>query len=164
MLNLLKAFAFYRNNFDVYTDGSSKDGKSSWAFVVTKNGKKVFECSQSIPYATCNRVELIAAIEALKYFRKKSTVKILSDSRILVDAFKQDFQRQRPFAYEKEFQTLDALCAHHNVSFHWIKAHSGNAFNERCDELCVESRTSRLLSAADNNLDGKFQTCRKSLT
>ncbi len=135
-----KKFFCIDRSYNVYTDGSSKDGKSSWAFVVVKNGKKLFESSGSRSYTACNRMELIAAIQALKCFKKKSTVHIFSDSRILVDAFKQGFGRYRPRAYEEEFQILDALCEQHSVNFQWIKAHSGNVFNERCDELCIESR------------------------
>jgi ribonuclease HI len=95
-------------------------------------------------------MEFQAAIEALKFFKTGTDLNIYSDSRLLVDAlnFKiekwqaQDWQeKQRPVFNAEQFKKIYELKKLHIINWHWIKAHSSNKYNDRCDELCILARS-----------------------
>lgn len=123
---------------EIYTDGSSKDGIGSWAFVISRKGKVLSEKSGRMRRANSNAMELQAAIEALKAVPQGSKINLFSDSRILVDAMQTG---EGPSAFQGQISALLSLVGNCNIKWHWVKAHSGNKLNERCDELCVAART-----------------------
>lgn len=122
---------------EIYTDGSSKRGVGSWAYVVSRRGKCVVENSGRNRRANSNRMEFQAAIEALSSVPKNSKVKLFSDSRILVNTMKLG---AGPQAHQAQIETLLRLNLSHRVEWQWVKAHNGNKWNERCDELCTLAR------------------------
>lgn len=126
------------NLLEIYTDGSSKDGWGSWAYVICRNGKIVVEKSGRIQKGASNIMELQAAIEALLALPEKSQLTLFSDSRILIDAMKLG---EVPAAFQAQINTLLSLSKKHKIQWQWVKAHRGNPFNERCDELCVLARS-----------------------
>lgn len=144
MWNFLKRFT--NQPLEIFTDGSSKRGIGAWAFVVSINGKITYEASGVVKKAGNNRMELQAAIEALKWLASSSRVIIYSDSRILIDAITLEIPQWKAMGWEKKgnrpvinldlFQELDAFNQKHEITWKWIKAHSGIELNERCDELC----------------------------
>lgn len=126
------------STLEIYTDGSSKDGLGSWSYVVSQSGKSIAENSGCVRHGNSNVMEFQAAIEALSTAPANSKVKLFSDSRILVDAMK---FREGPNTYQTQIDTLLRLSQKHKIQWQWIKAHNGNKFNERCDELCILART-----------------------
>ena len=99
---------------------------------------------------TNNRMELLAAIEGLKALKYKCKVSLFSDSKYLVDAFNEGWiynweKRNWRKSDKKEVLNLDLwkalleLANKHDVTWHWVKGHSGNEENERCDKLAVEA-------------------------
>jgi ribonuclease HI len=122
---------------EIYTDGSSKNGVSSWAYVISKRGKIVREKSGTARRAGNNAMEFQAVIEALSSVRENSKIVLYSDSKILIDAM---IEEKGPAAFRNQIEILLALKAKHKISWRWIKAHNGNEFNERCDRLCAEAR------------------------
>lgn len=127
------------STIEIYTDGSSKDGWGAWAYVISRTGKRVTENSKAIRRANSNTMEFQAAIEALKSLPENSKVILYSDSRILVDTMKSGVG---PHAYKEQIEMLLQLGQLHKIQWQWIKAHNGNKWNERCDELCILSRNS----------------------
>lgn len=139
LVKMKKIFAlfFKRNPIEIYTDGSSKNGWGSWAFVLLKNGKMTSESSGRVRRGSSNQMEFCAAIEALSSLDSKSQVLMHTDSRILIDAAT---KMKWPLAMSQEKQRLTELMDFHSVKWKWIRAHSGNKYNERCDELCILAR------------------------
>ena len=122
---------------EIYTDGSSKDGFGSWAYVISKRGKLLQERFGRVRGANSNTMEFQAAVEALKSLSQDSKITLYSDSRILVDAM---ISGDGPRAHQDQLDLLLDLAKRHRIQWKWIKAHSGHVLNERCDELCKLAR------------------------
>lgn len=132
-------FDFIRRYFtlEIYTDGGSKDGVGTWAYVITKRGKCISENAGRARCSNSNTMEFQAAIEALSSIPKNSTVTVLTDSKVLIDTVTTG---QGHASFLKQIDTLLSLSQIHTIQWQWVKAHNGNKFNERCDELCTQSR------------------------
>ncbi len=138
MLSLFKNFIqnqVLKATFQVYTDGSEKNGWGSWAFVITKNNIVIHEASGRERQASSNQMEFQAALNALKFLPKNSRAEVYTDSRILIQAMQ---KKKQPKAFLA--QTTEILSLDRKITWHWVKAHSGVRFNERCDELCILAR------------------------
>ncbi|MFN8790773.1 MAG: RNase H family protein [Bdellovibrionales bacterium] len=122
---------------EIYTDGSSKDGFGSWAYVISKRGKLLLEKSGRVRGANSNTMEFQAALEALRSLSQDSKITLYSDSKILVDAM---IWGDGPRAHQDQLDLLLDLAKRHRIQWKWIKAHSGHLLNERCDELCRLAR------------------------
>ena len=106
---------------------------------------------------TNNRMEVLAAITGLGTLREQYDVTLYSDSKYLVDAIEKGWaQRWKANGWrrnKKEFalntdlwEELLNLCDRHIVKFKWVKGHSGNIENERCDQLAVQAANGRQLT------------------
>lgn len=133
-MNKLRSYSV----FEIYTDGSSKGAVGSWAYVISRNGKCIVENSGRVRRANSNSMEFQAAIEALGFFPENSNITLFSDSRILVDAMKKGHPVR---AHQTQIEALMHFNDKHKIKWQWVKAHSGNKLNERCDELCTLART-----------------------
>lgn len=132
---------------DVYTDGacSGNPGRGGYgAILMYKTFRK--ECSGGFARTTNNRMEIYAAIAALEALREPCEVMLYSDSRYLVDAVSKHWlsawkrrgwkkQDNEPVLNVDLWQKLMQLMEIHKVTFHWVKGHASNEFNNRCDEL-----------------------------
>lgn len=134
-----KAISFFKSfsTLEIYTDGGSKDGVGSWAYVITKRGQLIEEKSARIRRANSNSMEFQAAIEAVSSLKVHSKMTLFSDSKVLIDAMNSG---AGPQAHQEQLETLNQLNQKHKIKWQWVKAHSGNVFNERCDELCSLAR------------------------
>lgn len=92
------------------------------------------------------RMELMAAIAALGSLNRPCDVHVYSDSQYLVNGMERGWaQRWRLNGWQRVeggaaknadlWRRLMEACSAHEVSFHWIRAHSGDPFNERCHAL-----------------------------
>ena len=128
----------------IYTDGacSGNPGPGGWgAILMHKEHKK--EISGAKADTTNNVMELTAVIEALKYPCK---VDLYSDSAYVVNAFLQNWivgwqknnwktSGKTDVKNKELWQDLIELTQMHNVTFHKVKGHADNEYNNRCDEL-----------------------------
>lgn len=130
-----------REQIAIYTDGSHKGAWGSWAFVVVKNNKIIHEASGRERKAGSNRMEFHAALKALNYLPDQTSAQIFTDSRILIQAMT---GIKQPAAHRDQIFNLLNLAQAKKISWHWVKAHSGVTYNERCDELCTEARKAAL--------------------
>lgn len=128
----------FHSSFQIYTDGSQKNGWGSWAFVVIQNDQVIHEASGRVKQASSNQMEFQAALNALKFLPEKACVQIFTDSQILVRAMT---RTKNPKAFSNLITEL--LSLDRQISWHWVKAHSGIQFNERCDELCIQARQAK---------------------
>jgi ribonuclease HI len=128
---------FRKAVYEVYTDGGYKGRWGSWAFVIRKNKKTLFEKSGRTRKTDSTRMEIQAAVEALATLPADASVDLFSDSRILIDAMDKGLITE---SFASEISKLQTLAQDKKVRWHWVKAHAGNEFNERCDFLCVRAR------------------------
>ena len=136
-------------SYVVYTDGSclGNPGAGGWAAVVIERETgEVAEISGGAPHTTNNRMELIAAIAALRALKVGSKVELFTDSQYLRNAFEKNWLRnwkargwqtaaKKPVLNQDLWLELDDLMVSHEVKFNWVRGHDGDHFNERCDQL-----------------------------
>lgn len=134
----------------IYTDGGCdpNPGPGGWGALIISEGK-LRELSGSELLSTNNRMELTAAIAALQSLTSPSTVKLFTDSQYLQKGIEDWMPKwlaknwrgsSGPVANQDLWKELLAVSSPHNISWHWVKGHSGNAYNERVDRLCQSAR------------------------
>ena len=131
----------------IYTDGacSGNPGPGGWGAILMYQGIQK-EISGGKKDTTNNVMELTAVIEALKLLNRPCKVDLYSDSAYVVNAFIQkwtiNWQKNNWKTSDKKdvknkelWQELLELTTTHKLTFHKVKGHSDNEFNNRCDEL-----------------------------
>jgi len=133
----------------IYTDGacSGNPGPGGWGAILMF-GEHVKELKGGEAHTTNNRMELMAAISALEALKRPCAVDIHTDSQYLrngimswIHSWKRNGWRtadKTPVKNVDLWQRLDAALARHEVRWHWIRGHAGDAMNERADELARE--------------------------
>jgi ribonuclease HI len=99
------------------------------------------------PATTNNRMELQAAISALRLLKTPCEIQFFTDSEYLrggitswVSTWKRKGWRtkdRKPVKNQDLWRELDELCAPHTIQWNWVRGHAGHPLNERCDELAV---------------------------
>ena len=135
----------------IYTDGGAdpNPGLGGWAAVLMF-GRHKKELSGAEPDTTNNRMELLAPINALGALSEPCAVMLHTDSEYLQKGISQwiaGWKRngwktagKEPVKNKDLWMRLDDLTTIHQISWAWVKAHAGNAMNERCDALVHEAR------------------------
>lgn len=130
----------------IYTDGActGNPGPGGWGAVLLWNGRTK-EISGGEAQTTNNRMELMAAIMALKILKRKSIVTLYTDSTYVRDGitlwlynWKRSGWKRRQGGSVKNvdlWKELDQLNSAHQVNWQWVKGHSGNKWNDQADEL-----------------------------
>jgi ribonuclease HI len=130
----------------IYTDGacSGNPGPGGWGVVMRWQGKEK-ELYGFDPVTTNNRMELMAAIQALEALQRPTTVSLHTDSKYLLDGITkwiQGWQRngwktaaKKPVKNEDLWRRLTEAMRPHDVSWVWVKGHAGDRGNERADAL-----------------------------
>ncbi len=130
----------------IYTDGacSGNPGPGGWGAVLLFNdlSEDIFGGERA---TTNNRMEMIAAIEALKILPKPCQVDLYTDSTYVRDGLNTWIKgwkkngwmtaSKTPVKNKDLWQALDQLKDQHKVTWHWVKGHAGNVYNERADDL-----------------------------
>ena len=130
----------------VFTDGACRGnpGPGGWG-VVLQSGPHRKELCGGEPLTTNNRMELTAAIKALEALKRYSVVELYTDSEYLrqgITRWLPNWKRRgwrtaskKPVKNVDLWQQLEDLVQQHQVSWHWIKGHSGHYGNEQADKL-----------------------------
>ena len=130
----------------IYTDGacSGNPGPGGWGVVMRWQGTEK-EMYGAEPLTTNNRMELMAAIQALEALQRPSTVILHTDSKYLLDGITkwiQGWQRngwktaaKKPVKNDDLWRRLVEAMRPHDVSWVWVKGHAGDPGNERADAL-----------------------------
>ncbi len=132
---------------DIYTDGacSGNPGPGGWGAVLLFNGHQK-EISGFERHTTNQRMEIKAAVEALKALKEPCRVRLHSDSAYLINAFVQNWfggwerngwltSKKTPVVNQDLWQEILALSRYHQVRWVKVKGHSDNEWNNRCDFL-----------------------------
>ena len=129
------------------TDGacSGNPGIGGWGAVILENNKEDIFLNGGNDNTTNNRMELTAAIEALKYFEDRQTITLITDSKYVKDGIQSWIQNwkkngwkttsKKPVKNKELWVELDGLITKHNISWEWVKGHAGNIYNEKADYL-----------------------------
>jgi ribonuclease HI len=134
----------------IHTDGAclGNPGPGGWgALVDDETGRR--ELSGYEPATTNNRMELRAAVEALRAVGEPAEVDLTTDSQYLRNGMAEWLGRwkrngwrtadRKPVKNDDLWRELDALAARHVVRWHWVRGHAGHPENERCDALANEA-------------------------
>ena len=118
----------------IYTDGSclGNPGPGGWAYIIVQEGKERREGSGHCAATTNNRMEMIAAIEALKSLAAARSVVLHSDSQLLIKTMTLGWKRNKN---QDLWAELDQLAAVHRITWQWVRGHNGHPENEACDNL-----------------------------
>ena len=131
----------------IYTDGacSGNPGIGGWGVVILESNKEDTFLNGGDDNTTNNRMELTAAIEALKYFENMQTIKLITDSKYVKDGIQTWIQNwkkngwktaaKKPVKNKELWIELDQLISRHTISWEWVKGHDGNVHNEKADYL-----------------------------
>ena len=135
---------------EIFTDGACRGnpGPGGWgALLRFKDNEKMIKGGE--PNTTNNRMELQAAIAALESLSRSCSVKLTTDSKYVMDGIQEwlpNWKRRgwktaskKPVKNEDLWRKLDALSAHHDIEWHWVKGHSGHHENELVDQLANQA-------------------------
>ncbi|AGB07291.1 ribonuclease H [Vibrio phage VP4B] len=136
----------------INTDGScigkSGPGPSGYGIVV-RDGDVTVELSDGYAWSTNNRMELLAPIIALEGLTEPRKVSVTTDSQYVKQGIEQwvhgwlrrGWKRADggPVKNEDLWRRLYDMTRYHNVKWHWVKGHSGDPDNERCDTMAQEA-------------------------
>lgn len=130
----------------VFTDGacSGNPGPGGWGALLVWNGHER-EIYGGEPETTNNRMELMAALNALNSLKEPCQVDLYTDSIYVrdgiskwIEGWKKNGWRtaaKKPVKNMELWQQLDEARARHRVQWHWVKGHAGHRENERVDAL-----------------------------
>lgn len=141
----------------IHTDGCCLGNPGSGGYgVVLKYKDHRKELSAGYKRTTNNRMELLAAIVGLRALKERCKVTLYSDSRYVIDGIEKGWAKKwRADGWmrnKKErainpdlWEQLLTLADQHDVSFKWVKGHSGDTENERCDALANQAAAGQFL-------------------
>ena len=133
----------------IYTDGACdpNPGPGGWAAIlIYHNREKSLTGSDS--QTTNNRMELTAAIEALKALKHPSQIEFFTDSQYLRSGITEWIPNWRARNWRRKggklanvdlWQALDKNIQTHQINWHWVRGHSGDRYNQRVDYLARKS-------------------------
>lgn len=128
----------HKKRYTVYTDGGcliNPGGPGGiGVLIVDETGYILSEISKGYRATTNNRMEIMAAIEALTGIPEGSEITLFSDSQYLVRTMKEGWSRNKN---KDLWQRLDIASCEKKVIYRWVRGHNGNRYNERCDELAT---------------------------
>ena len=130
----------------IYTDGACRGnpGPGGWGAILISNGREKELCGGE-PATTNNRMELMAAIQALEALNKPCKVELHTDSTYVKNGVTQWIHGWKargwktadrsPVKNEDLWKRIDQARARHEVDWRWVKGHAGHELNERADVL-----------------------------
>jgi ribonuclease HI len=135
---------------EIYTDGACRGnpGPGGWGVVLRYKGReKTLYGGET--HTTNNRMELMAAIAGLEALKRHSNVALTTDSQYVkrgITEWMSDWKRRgwktadrKPVKNVDLWQRLDDLVGKHQVSWHWVRGHTGHVDNERADSLANQA-------------------------
>lgn len=130
----------------IYTDGACKGnpGPGGWGVLLRYQDKeKTLHGGEAL--TTNNRMELMAAIKALESLKRPCEVDLYTDSQYLRQGMMTWMagwklknwknSKKEPVKNADLWQKLDNLATLHQITWHWVKGHSGHIENDRVDAL-----------------------------
>jgi ribonuclease HI len=135
---------------EIYTDGACQGnpGKGGWGAILLCGAHKK-EISGYVQHTTNNQMELMAVIESLKIVKKTINIIIHTDSTYVQKGITEwifnwkkngwKTAKKQPVKNYELWQELDELAKKHQITWKWVKGHSGNKYNDIADQLAVNA-------------------------
>jgi ribonuclease HI len=135
---------------EIATDGACKGnpGPGGWGAII-RSGTHEKELSGGEPLTTNNRMELMAAIEALNALTRPCKVTLSTDSRYVMDGLTKWIKGwlrngwktadKKPVKNAELWQALLQAAEPHQIEWKWVKGHAGHPDNERADTLASDA-------------------------
>lgn len=130
----------------IYTDGACRGnpGPGGWgAIILFSKNEKILSGAEE--HTTNNRMELTAAIEALKALKEPCSVELYTDSQYVQKGITEWFVKWKNNNWKKSdkkpiknvdlWQALHEYVGLHKITWHWVRGHSGTEGNEKADEI-----------------------------
>ena len=138
-----------QSHVTIYTDGACEPnpGPGGWAALL-RFGDREKILTGSAPQTTNNRMELTAAIEALKALHRSCSVVFFTDSEYLRRGITEWLPKWRARNWRRKggalanidlWQELDEAVWRHQVEWHWVRGHAGDRDNQRVDRLARQA-------------------------
>lgn len=133
----------------IYTDGACKGnpGPGGWGAILFYGDKKKEICGGE-PATTNNRMELMAAIQALELLNRPCKIELHTDSQYVMKGIQEWIRGWKargwktadksPVKNDDLWKRLDAARERHDVDWRWVKGHAGHPLNEQADALANE--------------------------
>lgn len=133
----------------IYTDGACRGnpGPGGWGALLQYRGTER-RLSGGEPGTTNNRMELMAAIQALEALKTGCGVTLFTDSTYVMKGLTEwlpNWKRRgwktaggAPVKNQDLWQRLDTACQRHRIEWRWVKGHAGDPGNEAADALANE--------------------------
>jgi ribonuclease HI len=130
----------------IYTDGACRGnpGPGGWGALL-RHGENTRELCGGEANTTNNRMELMAAIEALNALKRACRVELHTDSNYVrqgITSWMHNWKRngwktaaKKPVKNDDLWRALDEATQRHEIEWHWVKGHSGDLGNEAADAL-----------------------------
>ena len=134
------------NIIKIFTDGACKGnpGKGGWGALIIDNNEEIEIYGGSLN-TTNNRMELLATINALKFFDDSKIIELYTDSKYVqngitdwIDNWKKNGwlnASKKPVKNIELWKELDAMSNFHKVDWFWVKGHSNHRENDLADAL-----------------------------
>ncbi len=131
---------------EIFTDGACRGnpGPGGWGAIL-RYGDHEREIYGGEARTTNNRMELTAAIRALESLKRSCIVKLTTDSSYVRNGITEwlpNWKKRswrtasnKPVKNADLWQRLDRVAQVHQISWHWVRGHSGHPENERADQL-----------------------------
>ena len=131
---------------EIFTDGACRGnpGPGGWGAILKYQNQEK-ELHGADPETTNNRMELMAAIQALEALKKSCDITLTTDSKYVIQGITDWLKNwkkngwktaaKKPVKNADLWQRLDQAVQPHQIDWQWVKGHSGDPGNERADEL-----------------------------
>ena len=132
------------NCYEIWTDGSCYNNfYGGYAGMIVNNSTLKTSYVQGGEYdSSCNRMEIMAALESLKYIKTKSNIILYTDSKFLINgatkwitSWKKNNFKNGTIKHIELWKELDKMLKKHNIIWKWVKAHKNCENNNIVDEL-----------------------------
>jgi len=135
------------NAIEIYTDGACRGnpGPGGWGAVIYYGEGAQENLKGAEPNTTNNRMELLAAIQALTHLKTQDHITLYTDSTYLkkgITEWMEGWKRKNwrtanksPVKNQDLWQQIDQLNTQHHIQWAWVKGHSGNTGNDLADAL-----------------------------
>ena len=119
----------------IHTDGSclGNPGPGGWGAIIIYPDGDVKELSGSNQDTTNNRMELKAVIEALNFLQSGSMIELFSDSLYVINTITKGWKKKANIELWNELDNV--IQKHNNISWNWVKGHSGDFYNEKVNDI-----------------------------
>lgn len=126
--------------YKIWTDGgyNISRGVGAYAYVILEGNEEISRYAEKVTRSTNNRCELLAIINAIKLLPYSSSVTVFTDSTYCIGVLTGQYRRKKNLDLMEEWDRI-ITSNFLNIEFEWVKGHSGNKYNEICDEMCNEA-------------------------